>query len=95
MYKQALNDYAHAIVITGDPLYMAEMAALQLKLNMGEDALRTAELIVARQPEYDEGYLLRGMAKIVLKRKAEGIADLQKAQELGNDQAPKLIETYK
>lgn len=95
MYKQALNDYAHAIVVSGDALYMAEMAALQLKLNMGEDALRTTELIVARQPEYDEGYLLRGMAKILLKRNTEGVEDLRKAQELGNEQAAALIEKYK
>ena len=44
-YQPALNDIAHAIVLTRtEPLYYAEMASLQLRVNKLEDAVKTCDL---------------------------------------------------
>lgn len=96
MYQQALNDIARAIYMSsGDPKLVAEMASLQIRLNLTEDAIRTTEALIKGVPDYDEGYLLHGMALIKAERKKEGLEALQKAKELGNEQAGELIEKYK
>ena len=96
MFQQALNDIARAIILTpGDPMLLAEMANLQIRVNKLDDALKTTNLIVQIAPDYDEGYLLRGLAQIQLGKKEEGLEDLRIAQEKGNEQAAALIEKYR
>lgn len=96
MYQQALNDIARAIYMSsGDPKLIAEMGSLQIRLNLTEDALRSTDVLIQEFPEYDEGYLLRGLALIQADKKKEGLEALQKAKELGNEQAGELIEKYK
>ena len=96
MFQQALNDIARAVYMSsGDPMLIAEMASLQIRLKLTEDALRTTDVLIQGLPDYDEGYLLRGLALIQAERKKEGLEALQKAKELGNEQAGELIEKYK
>ena len=76
-------------------MYFAEKASLLLRVNMKEEAFATADNCVKMAPEYAEGYLLRGLAAVQQGRKKQGLDDLQKAKELGNEQAQSLIDKYK
>ena len=78
-----------------EPLYLAEKASLQLRVNMKEEALETVEKAIAIDPEYGDAYLIKGLSLIQLGKKKEGLEVLEKAQQLGNEQASGMIEKYK
>ena len=95
-FKQAIDDINKAVSLAPyEPVYMAEKASLLLRVNMVEEAYTTANDVVTLDPQYDEAYLLRGLAQIQLGKKKEGLQDLNKALELGNQQAQQLIDKYK
>lgn len=94
-YQIALNDIAHAIVINRqEPLYYAEMASLQLRVNKLEDAVRTCDMALQLTDKYADLYIIKGVGLCELKKKDEGLDALKKAQELGDERAAKLIEKY-
>lgn len=96
LFQQALNDIDTATrMAPGEPLYFAEKSSLLLRVNMKQEALEAAETSISLDPEYSEAYLLKGLAQIQLGNKKEGLQTLNKALELGNEQAPALIEKYK
>ena len=96
LFQQALNDIARAIKLNPrEPVYYAEMANVQLRVNKVEDAIMVAKRCTEIAPDYAEGYLVLGLAQVQNNQKAEGLANLQKAKELGSDQAEPLIEKYK
>ncbi len=95
LYQQALSDIARAVVMAPEePTYLAEMASLQLRVNMVEQAIKAAERCIELSPDYSDGYLLLGVAQARSGMKEEGLSNLQKAKELGNEQAEALIEKY-
>ena len=95
-FQQALNDFAHAIVLNrAEPTYYAELAQLQLRVNQKEDAVVTADLGLRIAPNYPDLYLIKGLALVNDNKKAEGLAALNKAKELGDTRADDLIKKYK
>ena len=70
------------------------MANLQLRVKKPEDAIKTAQRCTEIAPEYADGYLLLGLAQIQTKKKTEGLANLQKAKDMGSEQAQPLIDKY-
>lgn len=95
LYKQALIDIATSIIMDPkEPTYYAEKASLELKVNMLDDAIKTANICIKVAPEYSDGYLILGLAQIKKNNKQEGLANLVKAKDLGNVQAQTLIEKY-
>lgn len=96
LYQQALEDISRAVVLApSEPLYLAEKASLLLRVNRKEEALTAARQCVAIAPQYAEARLLLGIALVQNNQKKDGLAELQKAMELGNEQAKSLIEKYK
>ncbi len=96
LFQQALQDIETATQMApNEPLYVAEKASLQLRVNMKEEALANAQKAIDMDSEYSDAYLIKGLALIQLGKKKDGIAAMEKAKELGNDQAPGLIEKYK
>lgn len=94
-YQVALNDIAHAIVLNrNEPTYYAEMASLQLRVNQLADAIKTCDMALPLAPDYADLYVIKGVASCELGKKEDGLAALKKAQELGDDRAPQLIEKY-
>lgn len=96
-YQIALNDIAHAIVLDrAQPVYYAEMASLQLRVNQLEDAIRTCDLAftVPGADKLADLYIIKGVAQCELKQKDDGLATLGKAQELGDSRAAGLMEKY-
>lgn len=94
-YQLALNDIAHAIVLNRTaPTYYAEMASLQLKVGKYEDVVKTCDLALQLTQQYSDLYIIKGIALCELKKKEEGIAALQSAQQLGDSRAEGLIKKY-
>ena len=95
LYQQAISDLARAIILAPqEPTYYAEMANLQLRVNKPDDALKIAQRCTEIAPDYPDGYMLLGLAQIQTKKKPEGLANLQKAKDLGSQQAQALIDKY-
>ena len=95
-FQQALNDFAHAIVLNrAEPTYYAELAQLQLRVHQKADAVATADLGLRIAPNYPDLYLIKGLALVNDNKKAEGLAALNKAKELGDTRADDLIKKYK
>ena len=96
LYQQALNDIGRAITMEPrEPLYYAEKASLEIRVGRYDDAIATARECIAVDANGSDGYLFLGLAQCLKGNKAEGIANLQKAKELGDPQADTLIEKYK
>lgn len=95
LYKQALIDITTAIILNPkEPMYYAEKASLELKVNMAEQALKTSQACTKIAPDYATGYLLLGLAQINTGDKTGGLANLEKAKSLGEPQAQSLIDKY-
>lgn len=94
-YQQALNDIAHAAYLNqSEPLYFAEMASLQLRVNRPEDAILASNLCLQLEPESTDALIIKGIALAQTGQKEEAIACLTQAKELGDERAPGLIEKY-
>ncbi len=95
LFQQALDDIRRAVEMSPqDPLYIIEKASVELRVGMTDDAIASARKAVALAPEQNDSYLLLGLALCVKGEKAEGLQHLNKAKELGNEQAQSLIEKY-
>lgn len=95
LYQQALNDIGRAIELAPqEAAYYAEKASVQLRVGHTDDAIQTAQECIRLRPEMSDGYLLLGLGQCVKGKKAEGLQNLTKAKELGNDQAQTLIDKY-
>lgn len=96
LYQQALNDINRAIQMNPQEiLYYAEKASLEVRVGMYDQAIVTAQECIQIDPNNSDGYLFLGLAQCLKGQKAEGIANLQKAKDLGDEQAEGLIEKYK
>lgn len=95
LYQQALNDINKAIELApAEPIYQAEKASLQVRVGMHKEAMETAQQLIRMSPDFSDGYLFLGLAQCLTNQKAEGTKNLNKAKELGNDQAQSLIDKY-
>ncbi len=95
LYQQALNDLDRAIQMAPtEPMYRAEKASLQVRVGQHKQAIDTAQQLIQLAPDQSDGYLFLGLAQCLTNQKAEGARNLQKAKELGNDQAQSLIDKY-
>lgn len=97
-YQQALNDIAHAAYIAThgmQPIYLAELASLQLRVGKLDDAVRTADMCLHILPEMTDALVIKGVALNGLKKKNEALECLQKAKELGDPRGDEYIKKYK
>ena len=95
LYQQAIDDIKRAVEMEpNDIVYRAEKANVELRVGMTDEAIETAKGCIQLAPDVSDGYLFLGLAQCVKGQKAEGIQNLQKAKELGNDQAQALIDKY-
>lgn len=95
LFKQALGDIDNAIYLAPkEPTFLAEKASLQLRLNMLNEAMESASACIGMAPDFSDSYLILGIAQIKTGKKSEGMANLNKAKEMGNAQAQALIDKY-
>ncbi|MDE5948461.1 MAG: tetratricopeptide repeat protein [Prevotella sp.] len=96
IYQLALNDINKAI--EKDPqnvLYYTTKASIEINVGLFDDAIKTAGQCIELDDKNNEGYLFLGLAQCLSGNRTEGIKNLQKAKELGDEQAQEFIEKYK
>lgn len=95
LFQQALHDIDKAISMSeNEPLYYAEKASLLIRVNLIDEAEMTAKQCIAISPSNSDGYLFLGYAQCLKGNKPEGIANLKKAKELGDNQAQNIIDRF-
>jgi len=95
LYQQALNDITRAIVMNPkETFYYAEKASLEIRVGLYDNAIATAKECISIDANDSDGYMFLGVAQCLKGNKKEGIKNLQKARDLGNLQADKLIQKY-
>lgn len=95
LFQQALNDIK--IAISKSPqtaIYYAEKASIEVRVGYYDDAIKSAQECIRVDEKLSDGYLFLGLAQCLKNQKVEGVKNLQKAKQLGNDQADVLIEQY-
>jgi len=95
LFQQALNDIRQAISKNDrNPLYYSEKASLEIRVKLYADAIATAQELIALAPDSSDGYLFLGLAQCLSGNKSEGRKNLEKAKQMGDEQAQTLIEKY-
>lgn len=95
LYQQAIDDIEKAVdMAPQDPVYQTEKASVELRVGLTDDAIASAREAVRLAPDQADGHLLLGLGLCVKGQKKEGLESLQKAKELGHEQAQTMIEKY-
>ena len=95
MYQQALDDINTAIdKAPGEALYYVEKSALLLRVGELDECIDAAEKCVQINPDLYDAYRIMGYAQIQKGDKTNGIKNINKAIELGDESAKQLLETY-
>ena len=94
MYQQALDDLTTAIGMSPQAavLYI-EKCALLLKVNELNECINTANQLLAIDPQNVNALRIMGYAQTQNGEKAKGIANLQKAADLGDESSKELLKT--
>lgn len=94
-FQQAINDMNDLVaLIPGNPELWAEKASYEIRVNLIDQALESAAECLRLNPKGSDGYLMSGIAQCQKGNKEEGLKNLQKAKELGNDQAQTFIDKF-
>lgn len=95
LFQQALADISKAITLNPtNATYYAEKAMIETRVNMLDEAMKTSQECIKVAPELSDGYLFLGLAQCLKGNKAEGATNLEKAKQLGHEQAQELIDKY-
>lgn len=89
----ALKDIQSAIVASPDtPDYYAEEASVYVRMQKYDNALLSLSQAIKIAPDFAACYRLRGVCYLRLEKKAEACEAFNKAKELGDPVAEKLIK---
>ena len=95
LYQQALDDIKKAIdKAPQEADYYAEKASLEVRVGFFDDAIGTAQECIKLDAASSDGYLLLGLAQCMKGNKTDGVENLRKAKQMGNEQAGGFLETY-
>ncbi len=98
MYQQALDDLETAISLAPDASertgYQVDKALLYLQVNMLAEAQRTAEEVLAVNPDNVDAHKVLGMVFGERKQKAKAIEHFQRAAAQGDENAQTLLKKY-
>lgn len=96
MYQQALDDIDRAASMEPETaLFQAEKAVICYKVGMIDEAIEAARKCITIDPDFVDAYRILGICFVQTDRKTEGLKQLQKAADMGDKIAPKLIEEIK
>lgn len=95
LYQQALEDIDRAIKLQPqEPLYYVEKSAMQLRFNMIDECIASAEQCLRLDGNMPDAYRIMGYALLQKGEKDKARYNLEKAIELGDETAKTIIETY-
>lgn len=99
MYQQALNDLETAITLTRNSEsrvnYLIERTQIYLQVGMFEEAGESAKQLLAVEPDNLYGHRFLGISLGEQGQKVQALQSLNRAEQLGDDVAPSLIEKYR
>ena len=96
MFKQALDDINKAVELEPDNTdYLLEKASVHLRVNQVSEAVTSLRDVITRDSENAYAYRMLGYCLIQQGDKDEGLQQLQRAADLGDENAVTLIEKYK
>lgn len=95
LYQQALNDIDKAVGMEPQTtLYLAEKTALLVRVSMYSEAQEAARQLIAIAPDNSDGYYFLGAAQWLSGNKTDGMANLQKAKQMGNSAVQIFMERH-
>lgn len=95
-YPQALADIERAIAVNPkESVYFIEKALIEVRMGNYEDAVYSAKKAQSLAPDDSDCYKLMGIAYGELGNKAEARKNLQKAFELGDEEAKNWLDNMK
>ena len=96
MFKQALDDINKAVELEPNNVdYLLEKSSVHLRVNQVTESIDALRQVIAIDSENAAAYRMLGYCLIQQGNKDEGLENLQKAVELGDENASSLIEKYK
>lgn len=96
LFQQAINDITKATELSPmNPLYFCEMGSLQLRLNMNDEAIASANKAILLDRRNADAFAILGVAQCLTGKKHEGLLNLEEAKSLGYEGADALISKYK
>lgn len=95
MFQQALNDINKAVEMEpGNAEYWVEKGSVHLRTNQLDEAVKALQQGISLNAENAAAYRMLGYIQVQQDKKQEGLANLNKAKELGDTVAGSLIERY-
>lgn len=96
MYQQAINDINKAVELDPNNVtYWVEKGGIHIRVNQAAEAIQALTRAIKMDPENAPAYRMLGYAQIQNKEKDKGLANLQKAKDLGDEVADGLLQKYK
>jgi len=93
MFQQALNDIDHAITLNPqEPLYYAEQAVVNYRVGQVDEAMVAAQQAIKLDETFADAYRILGICLNDKGKKVEAKKVLQKAIDLGDELAIKVLE---
>lgn len=98
IYQVALDDYSTAISRASSREeredFRINRALLCLRIQLWEDAISTAQQVIAENPHVADAYKIIGVAYGEQKNRARALEYLTKAQQMGDQNATTLLQKY-
>ena len=95
-YQLAINDMNDLVALEPNSAELwAEKASYELRVNLFDEALKSAQEVLRLDPKSSDGYLMMGIVQCQKGNKQEGMQNLRQAQSLGNPQAETFLQKYK
>ena len=95
-YQLAINDMNDLVALEPNSAELwAEKSSYELRVNLFDEALKSAQEVLRLDPQSSDGYLMTGIVQCQKGNKQEGMQNLRQAQSLGNPQAETFLQKYK
>ena len=95
MYQQAINDINKAVELEPQNVeYWLEKGGIHLRVNPLDEAVTALQKVLNLDPKNAGAYRMLGYTQIQQKKNKEGMANLEKAKELGDKVAEDLLQKY-
>jgi len=95
-YQQAINDMQDLVALEpNNATIWAEKGSYELRVNLLDQAKESAQECIRLDATNSDGYLITGIVQCIKGDKQLGMENLNKAKEMGNEQAQTFIDKYK
>lgn len=95
MFQQALDDINKAIELAPrTPLYHVERAAITIRVGLLDECIESCQMAIRLNPDIIDAYRILGYAQLQKGDRENARLNIQRAIDMGDESAQKLMETY-